>query len=66
LNYYFNRKLCKSFEQAVQLVTEALNAEGLGVLTKINIHVALKEKLDIDFGIYKIPGACNPAYAYKA
>jgi uncharacterized protein (DUF302 family) len=36
------------------------------VLSDIDIHEKLKEKLDVDFRKYKILGACNPAYAYKA
>ena len=66
MSYYLNTKLHTSFEQAVQLVTEALKIEGFGVLTEINIHEKLKEKLDVDFRRYIILGACNPAYAYKA
>jgi len=54
------------FEQAVQLVTESLKVEGFGVLTEIDIQEKLKEKLNVDFRKYKILGACNPAYAYKA
>ena len=54
------------FDQVVQLVTESLNKEGFGVLTEINLQEKLKEKLNVDFRKYKILGACNPAYAYKA
>jgi uncharacterized protein (DUF302 family) len=35
-------------------------------LSEINIHEKLKEKLNVDFRRYRILGACNPAYAYKA
>lgn len=66
MSYYINTKLHTSFEQAVQLVTEALKNEGFGVLTEINIHEKLKEKLGVSFRRYKILGACNPDYAYKA
>jgi uncharacterized protein (DUF302 family) len=66
MNYYINKKLHLSFEETVQLVTEALKDEGFGVLTEINIHEKLKEKLGVDFRKYKILGACNPVYAFKA
>ena len=66
MKYYISKKLETSFEQAVDRVTEALKAEGFGVLTEINIHEKLKEKLNVDFRRYRILGACNPAYAYKA
>ncbi|PIY30578.1 MAG: hypothetical protein COZ08_12120, partial [Bacteroidetes bacterium CG_4_10_14_3_um_filter_42_6] len=66
MKYYISKKINAGFEQAVQLVTESLKTEGFGVLTEINIHDKLKEKLEIDFRKYRILGACNPAYAYKA
>lgn len=66
MKYYISKKIRTDFDQAVQLVTESLKKEGFGVLTEINIQEKLKEKLDVDFRKYKILGACNPAYAYKA
>jgi uncharacterized protein (DUF302 family) len=36
------------------------------VISEINMHEKLKEKLGVDFKRYKILGACNPPYAYKA
>jgi len=66
MKYYISKKINAGFEQAVQLVTESLKTEGFGVLTEINIHDKLKEKLEIDFRKYRILGACNPAYAYEA
>ena len=66
MKYYISKKLNTNFDQAVQLVTESLKKEGFGVLTEINIQEKLKEKLNVDFRKYKILGACNPAYAYKA
>ncbi len=45
---------------------ESLESEGFGVLSEIDIHEKLKEKLAVDFRRYKILGACNPQYAYKA
>ncbi len=66
MKYYISKKINAGFEQAVQLVTESLKTEGFGVLTEINIHDKLKEKLEVDFRKYRILGACNPAYAYKA
>jgi len=66
MKYYINKTINAGFDQAVVLVTESLKKEGFGVLTEINIQEKLKEKLDVDFRKYKILGACNPAYAYKA
>ena len=67
MTYYFNKVLShKSFEEAIELVTEELGKEGFGVLTKIDIQQTLKKKLDVDFKKYVILGACNPQFAYKA
>jgi uncharacterized protein (DUF302 family) len=66
MNYYFSKTLETSFAEAVQKTVEALKTEGFGVISEINIHEKLKEKLNVDFRQYKILGACNPAYAYRA
>jgi len=64
--YYFSKKLKASFEEAVTKVTEELKKEGFGILTDIDVQAALKKKLDADFRKYRILGACNPPFAYKA
>lgn len=66
MNYYFSKTLETSFDEAVQKTVGALKTEGFGVISEINIHEKLKEKLNVDFRQYKILGACNPTYAYKA
>ena len=66
MEYYFSKTIAGSFDNAIQKVTEALKAEGFGILTEIDIKATLKKKLDVDFYNYKILGACNPPLAYKA
>lgn len=64
---YHNSKIVNySFEDAITKVTEELKKEGFGVLTEIDVQETLKKKLDVDFRKYKILGACNPHFAYKA
>jgi uncharacterized protein (DUF302 family) len=66
MKYYFSKTIAGSFENAIQKVTDALKDEGFGILTEIDIKATLKKKLDVDFYNYKILGACNPPFAYKA
>ncbi|MDF9799186.1 uncharacterized protein (DUF302 family) [Catalinimonas alkaloidigena] len=65
---YYHEKILKdaSFEEAIQKVMDALKDEGFGILTEIDVKETLKKKLDEDFRPYKILGACNPPFAYKA
>ncbi len=66
MEYYFSKTLNASFDEAVQRITYVLKTEGFGIISEINIHEKLKEKLGVDFKKYRILGACNPAYAHKA
>ncbi len=67
MSYYFNAVLKgRSFEEALEIVTAELKKEGFGVLTEIDVSATLKAKIDVDFKKYKILGACNPHFAYKA
>jgi uncharacterized protein (DUF302 family) len=64
--FYFEKKLSCSFEDAVAKVTEELKKHGFGILTEIDMHEKFKDKLGKDFRKYRILGACNPGFAYKA
>jgi len=66
MDYYFSKIVTASFDEAVTRATEALKTEGFGIISEINIHDKLKEKLGVEFKKYRILGACNPGYAYKA
>jgi uncharacterized protein (DUF302 family) len=55
-----------AYEQAIEKTTDALKAEGFGILTRIDVKQTLKDKLNADFRPYVILGACNPPLAHKA
>jgi uncharacterized protein (DUF302 family) len=66
MTYYFAKTLHCSFDDAVDRATEALQSEGFGVLTDIDLQATLKKKLDLDTPSYRILGACNPPLAHQA
>jgi uncharacterized protein (DUF302 family) len=66
MKYYFEKTTNYTFEEAIEKVTAELKKEGFGIITEVNMHDKLKEKLGVDFRKYKILGACNPPLAYEA
>ncbi len=62
----FQTTVSKSYEEAVDIVTTALQNEGFGILTRIDVKETFKKKLDKDFRPYVILGACNPMLAHRA
>ena len=62
----FQTVLDLPFEEAVKKTTAALQEEGFGVLTEIDVKDTLKKKIDVDMPRYTILGACNPGFAHKA
>jgi uncharacterized protein (DUF302 family) len=54
------------YEEALERTKTALQKEGFGVLTTIDVQATLKQKLGRDFRKYVILGACNPPLADRA
>lgn len=64
--YGISKTVDLSYEEALARVREALQEQGFGVLTEIDVQRTLKKKLQVDFRRYIILGACNPSLAHRA
>ena len=50
--YGFSVSLDMGYDEARRATTEALRAEGFGVLTEIHVKDTLKKKLEVEFPRY--------------
>ena len=66
MSYYIATTLNAPFDKAIQLTEAALKAEGFGIISRIDLQAAFKEKIGVDFRPYTILGACNPKLAHQA
>lgn len=64
--YTMSKRVAMPYPKAVTTVTEALAAEGFGILTSIDVKKTLREKVGAEVEDWVILGACNPALAYAA
>ncbi len=54
------------FETTQARLTTALEDQGFGVLTRIDLRATLHEKLGVEHEAHEILGVCNPPLAHQA
>lgn len=59
-------RLAAPFDDTVERTRKALQEQGFGVLTEIDMQATLQAKIGEDIGRYLILGACNPQLAHRA
>lgn len=66
MSYYFSRTIDRPFEAVVDDIIARLKEQGFGLLTDIDVQAALKARIGVAIGKYRILGACNPVFAHQA
>ncbi|MGO4201479.1 DUF302 domain-containing protein [Rhodococcus sp. TAF43] len=59
-------RLNTEFDDAIAKTRAALQEQGFGVLTEIDMQATLKTKIGAEMEQYVILGACNPQLAHRA
>ncbi|MDH6574718.1 DUF302 domain-containing protein [Kitasatospora sp. MAP5-34] len=66
MEYSITLRLTAPFADTVERVRAALQEQGFGVLTEIDVQATLRAKLGEEMEDYLILGACNPPLAHRA
>ncbi len=62
----FDTTIDAPLEEIEPKVRAALQEQGFGVLTEIDVAATLRAKLGVERPALKILGACNPEFAHRA
>jgi uncharacterized protein (DUF302 family) len=66
MSYYIATTLGEPFDPAIEMTEAALKTQGFGIISRIDLQQAFKDKIGVDFRPYTILGACNPKLAHEA
>lgn len=61
----FQGNINSDFDQTITEVENGLMEEGFGIISRIDMHATLKEKIGVDLDKYTILGACNAPFSYQ-
>ncbi len=64
--YGFSVEVPEPFDRILERTTQALEREGFGILTVIDVQATFRRTLGVDISPYRILGACNPQLAHQA
>lgn len=63
--YVFGVVVEAPFDEAVERVMEAVQAEKLGIVSDVDVGAIMRNKLGEDIGGYRVLGACAPGLARR-
>lgn len=66
MGYAISTVLDRPFDEAIAATRAALQDQGFGILTEIDMAATLRAKLDVGIPRQVILGACNPPLAHRA
>ena len=66
MSHGIQKTVALDFDTTLAKLPDALQAEGFGVLTEVDVQKTMRAKLGVEFRRYKILGACNPSLAHQA
>lgn len=62
----FKKVVNGQMDEVIEKLTKSLATKGFGILTRIDFHTKMQEKLGKEVPPTVILGACNPSLAYEA
>ena len=64
--YAMRTEVALPFQETLERVRSALQEQGFGVLTEVDVRATMREKLGAEFRDHAILGACNPPLSRRA